>query len=107
MVLSGHMHDFTSYDFGPGRPAQLIIGEGGDANDAIVQPVTAGITIDGMKVRRAFAMSDWGYVVLHRVAQGWTAAVYSISRSSAGALPDCMGAISPAMQSRIDARSDA
>jgi hypothetical protein len=79
MVLSGHVHDFTSYDFGPSRPAQLIIGEGGDANDAIVQPVTAGITIDGMKVRRAFAMSDWGYVMLHRVAQGWTAAVYSIS----------------------------
>ena len=79
MVLSGHVHDFTTYDFGPGRPAQLIIGEGGDANDAIVQPVTAGITIDGMKVRRAFAMSDWGYVVLHRAGQGWSVAVYSIS----------------------------
>jgi hypothetical protein len=79
MVLSGHVHDFTSYDFGPGRPAQLIIGEGGDANDAIVQPVVAGITIDGMNVRRALAMSDWGYVVLHRAGQGWSAAVYSIS----------------------------
>jgi hypothetical protein len=78
MVLSGHVHDFTSYDFGPLRPSQLIIGEGGDANDAIVQPITAGITLDGMKVRRAFAMPDWGYVVLRRVTDGWAAAVYAI-----------------------------
>ena len=42
MVLSGHVHDFTSYDFGPSRPAQLVVGEGGEANDAISQPVTSG-----------------------------------------------------------------
>lgn len=78
MVLSGHVHDFISYDFGPLRPSQLIIGEGGDANDAIVQPIIAGITLDGMKIRRAFAMPDWGYVVLHRVTDGWTAAVYAV-----------------------------
>jgi hypothetical protein len=35
MVLSGHVHDFTSYDFGPSRPAQLIVAEGCDVNDAI------------------------------------------------------------------------
>ena len=78
MVLSGHVHDFTSYDFGPQRPSQLIIGEGGDVNDAIVQPVTADTTLDGMKVRRAFATPDWGYVVLRRVSVGWAAAVYAI-----------------------------
>jgi calcineurin-like phosphoesterase family protein len=78
MILSGHAHDFTSYDFGAERPSQLIIGESGDAGSAIVQPVTAGITLDGMRVRRAFAMSDWGYVVLHRVSAGWAAAVYAI-----------------------------
>jgi hypothetical protein len=77
MVLSGHVHDFTSYDFGPQRPSQLIIGEGGDVNDAIVQPVIGGIMLDGMKVRRAFAMPDWGYVVLRRVSEGWAAAVYA------------------------------
>lgn len=78
MVLSGRVHGFTSYDFGPSRPSQLSIGEGGDGNDAIVQPVTAGITLDGMKVRRAFAMRDWGYAVLHRVTEGWALALYAI-----------------------------
>ena len=55
MVLSGHVHDFASYDFGAARPAQLIVGEGGDINDAIAQPLNAGIAIDGVKLRRAFA----------------------------------------------------
>jgi hypothetical protein len=79
MMLSGHVHDFTSYEFGPGRPAQLVVGEGGDTHAAIVQPISPGITIDGMKLRRTFAISDYGYVVLHRVDQGWTGTVYSVT----------------------------
>ncbi len=79
MVLSGHVHDFTSYDFGPSHPAQLVVGEGGDANDAIVQPPAPGIVIDGTKIRRVFAAPDYGYVVLHRVSQGWAGTVYSVT----------------------------
>ena len=79
MVLSGHVHDFTSYQFDASRPAQLIVGEGGDVHDAILQPVNPGITIDGVKIRRAFATPDYGYVVLHRVSQGWTGTVYSLN----------------------------
>src|SRR5580704_4626354 len=30
IVVSGHLHDFTSYEFGPERPAQLIVGDSGD-----------------------------------------------------------------------------
>ena len=79
MVLSGYVHDFTSYEFGPARPAQLVVGEGGDANDAIVQPIGPGITIDGTKVRRAFATPDYGYVVLDQVSQGWAGTVYAVT----------------------------
>jgi hypothetical protein len=79
MVLSGHVHDFTSYDYGPSRPAQLVVGEGGDANDAITQPATAGIDVDGLAIRRILAIPDYGYVVLHRVSQGWTGAVYGLA----------------------------
>jgi hypothetical protein len=79
MVLSGHVHDFTSYNFGPSRPAQLVVGEGGDANDAVSQPVNPGIDIDGVKIRRALAIPDYGYVVLHRVSQGWTGTVYGLN----------------------------
>ena len=32
-----------------------------------------------MRVRRAFATPDYGYVVLHRVTQGWTGTVYSLT----------------------------
>jgi hypothetical protein len=79
MVLSGHVHDFTSYAFGPTRPAQLVVGEGGDANDAITQPAGPGIAIDGMKLRQALAISDYGYLVLHRTAQGWTGTVHALT----------------------------
>jgi hypothetical protein len=79
VVLSGHVHDFTSYDFGPSRPAQLVVGEGGDANDAITQPLNPGIDIGGAKIRRAFGIPDYGYVVLHRVSQGWTGTVYALT----------------------------
>ena len=79
MVLSGHIHDFTSYEFGPSRPAQLVVGEGGDANDAISQPVNPGIVIDGTRIHRALAIPDYGYVVLHRVSQGWTGTVYALN----------------------------
>ena len=61
-------------------PARLdmVLG-GGDVHDAIAQPVNPGIAIDGVKIRRAFATPDYGYVVLHRVSQGWTGTVCSLT----------------------------
>ena len=79
MVLSGHVHDFTSYDFGRNHPAQLVVGEGGDSNDAITQPLTAGTMIDGARLRHGFGVADYGYVVLHRSAGGWSATVYAVT----------------------------
>jgi hypothetical protein len=79
MVVSGHVHDFTSYDYGASRPAQLVVGEGGDANDAITQPANPGIDIDGVKIRHILAIPDYGYVLLHRVSQGWTGTVYGLA----------------------------
>ncbi len=79
MVLSGHMHDFTSYDFGSGHPAQLVTGEGGDSNDAITQPLKSGTVIDGATLRRGFGIADYGYVLLHRTGAGWSGTVYSVT----------------------------
>jgi hypothetical protein len=79
MVLGGHIHDFMSFEFGPHRPAQLVTGEGGDANDPIDQPVKPGLIVDGMPLRHAFAMPDYGYVLLHRTPHGWGATVYSVT----------------------------
>ena len=79
MVMSGHIHDFTSYDFGSRRPAQLVLGEGGDANDAVTQPARPGIPINGLNIRRILAIPDYGYFVLHRTTLGWTGTVYAIT----------------------------
>jgi hypothetical protein len=79
MVLSGHVHDFTSYDFGPDHPAQFVVGEGGDANDAITQPLAAGTVIDGAKLRHGFGIADYGYVLLHRSGAGWSGTVYAVT----------------------------
>jgi hypothetical protein len=56
----------------------MVLG-GGDVHDAIAQPVNPGIAIDGVKIRRAFATPDYGYVMLHRVSQGWTGTVCSLT----------------------------
>jgi hypothetical protein len=67
MVLSGHIHHFASFDFGPSHPAQLIVGTGGDVGEPADTPRIQAhrIDIDG-------AAADWlsfdryGYLVLDR-----------------------------------------
>jgi hypothetical protein len=79
MVLSGHVHHFTSYDFGPRRPAQLVVGSGGDTKNALSQPATPGIPIDGLNIRHVLAIPDYGYFVLQRAKRAWTGTVYGIA----------------------------
>jgi hypothetical protein len=87
MVLSGHIHHFASFDFGPSHPAQLIVGTGGDIGEAADTPK---IQIRRVQIDRASA--DWlsfdrfGYLVLDRqdsAAPGappdWTGTFYDAS----------------------------
>jgi len=84
MVLSGHIHHFASFDFGPSHPAQLIVGTGGDIGEAADTPK---IQSQRVHIDRAFA--DWlsfdrfGYLVLDRhdspepgAPPDWTGAFY-------------------------------
>jgi hypothetical protein len=77
LVLSGHLHDFISYDFGPERPAQLIVGTGGDTLLPLGDAPIAGAQIDGMTVRKGFASERFGYFVMERVATGWEGTLYA------------------------------
>ncbi len=67
MVLSGHIHHFASFDFGPSHPAQLIVGTGGDIGEAADTP-----KIQRQPVQIDHAPADWlsfdrfGYLVLDR-----------------------------------------
>ena len=77
LVLSGHLHDFTSYEFGPERPAQLIVGTGGDTLLALGRSPIVGAEIDGMAVRRGFASERFGYFITERGAVGWDGTLYA------------------------------
>jgi len=76
LVLSGHLHDFTSYEFGPERPAQLIVGDSGDTMLPLGKTPLIGAEIDGIKVRKAFALERFGFFVLERTQAEWTGTLY-------------------------------
>jgi hypothetical protein len=78
MVLSGHIHDFISYAFGPERPAQLIVGTGGDNLDKLPGDKPADFEIDGMPVRATFATRHFGYFIMDRAGDGgWNGVLYA------------------------------
>jgi calcineurin-like phosphoesterase family protein len=77
LVLSGHLHDFLSYEFGPERPAQLIVGTGGDTLLKLGRDPIVGAEIDGMTVRRGFATERFGYLMMERTATGWDGTLYA------------------------------
>lgn len=73
LILSGHIHNFTSLDFGSGkRPPQLIVGAGGDVMDPRDphRPRSVELAIDGMATK-ALTFGEFGYFVLDRKGQGW------------------------------------
>lgn len=77
MVLSGHLHDFTSYEFGPARPSQLIVGVGGDTMLDLANVPLAGAAIDGMKTTRGFALERFGFFIMERTSDGWAGTLYA------------------------------
>jgi hypothetical protein len=72
LVLSGHVHNFTSLDFGPSRPPQLVVGTGGDLMDAndLPPPVSGPVTVDG-ETAQAFTMGRFGYFIFERRGADW------------------------------------
>ena len=80
MILSGHVHNFTSLSFGPKRPAQLIVGTGGDElskNDS-PPPVVGAPDIDGLP-SDVFTMGRFGYFLFERRGADWIGAFHDLS----------------------------
>jgi hypothetical protein len=75
MVVSGHIHHFASYAFGPARPAQLIAGTGGDLGaDADSATVRAEAPVlDGLPAR-GLSFDRFGYFLLERDGADWAGA---------------------------------
>ena len=76
MILSGHVHDFASYAFGGARPAQLVVGTGGDLTYPAVQPAVPGTIIDGLPLEKAFVLQQFGYFVLEHGEDGWDGTLF-------------------------------
>ena len=79
LVLSGHVHNFASLSFGRARPAQLIVGTGGDTLDIDAAPPPASGTpqVDGLPAS-AFSMGRFGYFVFDRDGAGWRGAFHDL-----------------------------
>ena len=79
MVISGHVHHFAAYTFGPTRPAQLVAGEGGatladsDRPDLDRTP----LKIDGMEATKV-NFARYGYVLMERGEAGWTVEAHDL-----------------------------
>ena len=72
LILSGHIHNFTSLGFAGARPAQLIVGAAGDSLDLDDAPPPAAgrARVDG-EMADIFTMGRWGYFVLDRRGGDW------------------------------------
>jgi hypothetical protein len=75
LVVSGHIHHFASYAFGPRRPAQLIAGTGGDVGEDADTPALRVVnpTIDGLPAR-GLSFDRFGYLLLDRAGPDWVGA---------------------------------
>jgi predicted phosphodiesterase len=73
LIVAGHIHNFTSLDFGKARPPSLIVGSGGTAMDPRdrPKPLVLDLPVDGLPAK-ALTFGDFGYFVLDRKGAGWT-----------------------------------
>jgi hypothetical protein len=78
LVLSGHVHNLTSLDFGPARPPQLIVGTGGDVLDGKPPAISGNANVDGLAAQ-VFTFGRFGYFVFDRQGDDWVGAFYDLA----------------------------
>lgn len=73
MILSGHIHHFASFDFADQRPAQLVVGTGGDVGEPFdpARLEASQVYIDGLEAE-TLTFQRYGYFVMERTGAGWT-----------------------------------
>ena len=109
MILAGHVHLFTTLSFGPARPVQLIVGNGGDNPDiAVVGPNIRTETVDKMTAS-LFQIQRYGYFVMDRTKDGWIGTAFSVddqimgSCTFIGRQASCL--VSPTLPAQLPAAS--
>jgi hypothetical protein len=76
MVVSGHNHFFQALDFAGVRPAQLVVGTGGDKLVPIPREALVGKEVNGARVVNAAARYGYGYMVWDRSDLGWDGTLF-------------------------------
>ena len=73
LVLSGHIHHFASFNFGDARPAQLVVGTGGDIGEPFdpAKVNASEVYIDGLEAE-TLTFQQYGYFVMDRGPTGWS-----------------------------------
>jgi len=79
MVVSGHVHHFASFSFGARRPAQLIVGTGGDIGESGDTPRFRAqtVSLDGMTASN-FGFGRYGFLLMERAGGAWQGAFYDL-----------------------------
>jgi hypothetical protein len=78
LILAGHVHLFTALSFGPARPVQLIVGNGGDSPSMdVAGPGVRTETIDNLPAN-VFQLQRYGYFVMDRTKDGWIGTAFSV-----------------------------
>ena len=79
MVVSGHIHLFASFNFGPSRPAQLIAGTGGDIGETgeVKTLRTAHVDLDGQGADMT-TFNRYGFLILDRSGADWAGDFYDL-----------------------------
>lgn len=77
LIVVGHVHNFTSLDFGPGRPPEMIVGTGGDVMDPRdrPKPLPLQLLVDGVQAN-ALTSGAFGYFVFDRQGADWVGAFH-------------------------------
>ncbi len=72
MVVSGHVHHFQALDFGKSRPAQLVVGTGGDIGEKADLPrvYRERRPIDDLDAD-VFSFSRYGYYLMEKDGEDW------------------------------------
>jgi hypothetical protein len=79
MYVAGHIHFFQAVDFGGARPAQLVVGTGGDNLEGKPTASVAGADINGRKALSAVTYSGFGYTVWDRQgADIWSGTLFDV-----------------------------
>src|SRR5262245_44478758 len=86
LFIGGHIHLFETLSFGPARPPQLVVGNGGTLLDPTVTTPLTGLEMAGLPVASGSTLDSFGFVTIDRQGPRWRATLRDVDGEQA---PPC------------------